>query len=226
MPDLPNMEKEPFKYKHAKSSWMSAVENLAIAEEIAAAGLAAGNLEEYMAEGGYSVYVAEVGAPPAGQGNFITAVPAIYAVYNALELIAKGYEYVAFPDDRLGKILRFLELVEAFNQRAYAAEQPVAALYHKYLNDETIPGLLHEFLQAQGKDVASILATRRFLAQNNYFNAMEDYEAFYFDAEQGKAFFQELLDDIVPLKEHMTMMQLSIDEDGIPKDNILALKIA
>jgi hypothetical protein len=238
MPDLKELQnpvpplmqeqpkKEEFRYKHAKSSWMSAIDNLDIVREICSLGARDGNIEDYMKEGGYGAYVFELGEPPEGQGNFISATPVVYALYNAMEMILKGYEHAAYPNARMTKVYKLPELIKNFKERAYSSEAEMNGFLDKYLNDDKLPALMAAFFKESGKTVDDIVNMRRYIGTNNYFNAVTDnFKALYYTPEEGKAFFNEVLDDIKPVGEHVTALQLDINEDGKPGELVSALQI-
>ncbi|MDR1016768.1 MAG: hypothetical protein LBL67_04820 [Coriobacteriales bacterium] len=217
---------EHFKLKHAKSMWMSAEQNLGIARDLAKMGGKEGNLEEYMAEGGYGNYLAEVVRPPRGQGNFISTVPLFYAIYNGIELALKAYDFAAYPEEKLKKVYKTPELVERVSARSIANDLSIMPLVDKYMDFVSLPPLLRDFLTANQMDVAAVLAKRRFIGSNNWFNAVEGYQDFFYTAEQGKAYFAEVLADVEPAVAVVERLMDDIDEDGVAGKLVSTLEAA
>ncbi|MDR2493558.1 MAG: hypothetical protein LBD25_08935 [Coriobacteriales bacterium] len=216
--------KENFNYKHAKSSWMSAAESLRLVAHLCDIGVVDGNLDSFMMEGSYHNYVVELGAPPAGTSYFAACVPMVFALLNSIELSIKGYEYAAYPQRAPRSPQRLSDLLDLFNAASYPKDPAVDALARKYTGDSA-PELIVRFLAQSGMKVGDLLAMRRFINNNNFFNVVEPFEQFCYGTEEGKRFFEEVGKDVAPARAGISGLIAAIDDDGVPSGAVLALML-
>jgi hypothetical protein len=219
-------EKENFKHKHAKSAWLSAGEDLILLTKLIDIGLEQGSIDEFMLEGRYSIMVEEIGSPPEGMADYRSLVPLTYQIYNSIEMLLKGYEYAAFPNDQLKSVPKLIWLLQRFEQYNYVQDATVAAYVRKYVDDASIPALLRDFLTESGLGVSHLINARRFINNNNFFSAVSNYKPYYFDYERGRAFFAELNGDVRPVLSHVEQLFANIDDDGNPGELVRSLQVS
>jgi hypothetical protein len=206
--------KENFNYKHAKSSWMSALEAFKLVGYLAEIGAAEGSIDSFMREGKFNQFYEEVAKPPEGQSDFRTCVPLVYTLINGIELYIKACEYAAYPERVPKAPPKLTDLLAAFAAAPYPKDEIVKGFINTYTT--AVPSLLERFLTGSGKTIADLLRMRRHYSFNGFFAAIEQYEPLLFDRAEGKHFFAELLADVTPVIPIVEAFVNGIDEEGNP----------
>jgi len=214
---------EEFRYKHAKSAWMSAIESFEIARGLAETGVDEGNIDAFMMAGSYRVYVEDVGAPPAGTSNFLTLVPLTFSVINGIELAIKAYQYAGHPDVAPRTMPKLPELIKQF-KADFPQEGLFGAFIDKYTNEAAMPALLARFLQENKLTALEFTGARRYLNNTNFFTVIEKYGPVFFTPGEGKAYFTELIADLKPVLARLAVLEADIDSEGVPGSLIQALR--
>jgi hypothetical protein len=214
---------ESYRYIHAKSSWMSAREALLMVEKLAEMGAEDGNIDSYMRQGIYGDYLQEVGEPESGTSNFIATVPLVYMIANGVELMLKGYYYAAHPDQAPRGPLKFNTLLEDF-RREFPEETQAGSFLTPYTADDRPPALLAAFLQANGMGMRDVYRERRFLNNTSFYSITERYKPYYYDWDEGRAFYQAVLEDVREILPVIDALQADIDSEGVPGDRVKALR--
>ena len=215
---------ENFSYKHAKASWITAFENFTLVKSFAEVGSRDGTIDSIMEEGNYRIYLEEMGASEEGYGNFVSCIPMIYTMLKGIELYIKAYEYVGYPERMPTAPKKLPELVEVFSAASYEKDAEVVAFIEKYTNRQP-PQLIDRFLKNSGKTMDDLLAARLQISVAGFFTTLMQYEPMAFTLEEGRVFFQELLEDIKPAITSCEKLLADIDENGVPGSLIAGLAI-
>ncbi|MDR1962108.1 MAG: hypothetical protein LBQ16_07490 [Gracilibacteraceae bacterium] len=204
----------PDRYKHAKSSWMSARESFALADYLAGVGEAEGSIDPVMREGKFRQYYQEVQAPPEGQSDFRSCVPLVYSILNGIELFIKACEYAAYPW-RAPKVRAFPSLLQAYAEGPYPKEQAFGHLIETYTGDGG-PDLLRKFLAGSGQTLRDLLTVRRHISYDGFFTALERYNPLFYTRAEGREFFRTVKSDVTPVILSAQALAKDIDDDGNP----------
>jgi hypothetical protein len=220
---------ETYRYIHAKSSWMSAREALQMVEKLAEMGSEDGNIDSYMRQGVYSDYLRTAGEPEFGTSDFIATVPMMYMIANSVELILKGYTYAAHPSDAPREPLKLDRMIKHFHEDfggsdATENEATIQAFIRTYTEDEQLPQLFAKFMQANEMSMDALYQERRFLNNTSFYQVVERYQPYLYTWEEGKPFYQKILEDVQSVLPIIEEMQADINSDGIPGEKVKALQ--
>ncbi|MDR0349958.1 MAG: hypothetical protein LBH64_00195 [Coriobacteriales bacterium] len=214
---------ESYRYIHAKSSWMSAREALQLAEKLAEMGAEDGNIDSYMSQGVYGDYLQQNGEPEYGTSDFIATVPMMYMVTHGVDLILKGYLYAAHPDEAPSSPPKLAEMIASF--RAELADEEIALDFiSTYSELDRLPELFARYLRESGKDLNELYKERRFLNNSSFYRIIDQYDSFMYSWEDGRRFYQEVLDDLRAILPLVEELQADIDSEGVPGDKVKALR--
>jgi len=213
----------PYRYVHAKSSWMTAAEELQTLKELAEVGGRDGTLDAFMKPGQYGSYLADMGQPEPGYSYFISVVPTVYSLINSIEQIVRGFNYVAHPDVSPKQVLKLADLLELFHSE-FAEQTVFTEFVDRYTDPGQLPELLSGFLQANGKTISDVFNTKRTLKSMSFFTIADGYSQPYpYTPEQGKPFFEQIAADVAKIAPLVQSLMQGIDDDGNPTPAIAAL---
>lgn len=217
-----------FNYLLAKTAWMSSGKYLLLIKKLVEScnALESGNLDAMMSEGKYREYAESHDTPPEGSSDARSLIPFIYSIYNSVEQLLLAYYYAGFPNDRLTFVPTFARLEAKFDEFGLAKNETITAYVHKYAHDEELPSLLKAMLEASGYGADHLKGTRRALENNNLFNVLDMYQPYYYTAEQGRLFFQEVYDDVNTVLAEVNLLIADVDDDGNVGSVVEALKVA
>jgi hypothetical protein len=204
---------------------MSAHETLRLAEKLAEIGAREGNIDSYMRQGVYDDYLQAVGEPEEGSSNFIATVPLMYAMTNAVELLVKGLMYVSHPGAVSKKIYKTPELIRIVREE-HPSETDILRFVDAYGSADGLPGLFADFLAENGLSIEEFYGARRYFAQTSFFSIVDRYKPFFYTIEQGKPFYQRILDDIAAVAPTLEALKDGINEDGVAGEYVSGLRIA
>ncbi|MDR1603775.1 MAG: hypothetical protein LBS10_03150 [Gracilibacteraceae bacterium] len=221
-----NGQKENFNYKHAKSSFMSALESFKLVHYLADIGEKEGNVDSVMRAGKFNQYFEEVLDLAPGQSDFRSAVPLVYTLLNGIELFIKGCEYTAYPERVPKAPPKLANLLTAFRGAVYPKPEPVVRLVEIYTTGEGIPALLARFLEKNGKAMNDLLTVRRFISYDGFFNVIEQYEPLLFGQAEGREFFAAVRAAVESALAPVETLMNDIDEDGFPGSLAKAMFVA
>jgi hypothetical protein len=212
-----------YRYVHAKSSWMSARDELVMVAEMAELGEKDGNLDAMMKDGLYGAYLAEVEAPEPGYSFFISVVPMVYSLLNSIELTMKAFNYVGHPTEAPKNVLKFADYLDKFH--ADFSEQTIFTTFiDTYTQQDNLPVLLKDFLVANDMQICDLFNIRRNTKSTSFFTLVEPFKPYPYSPEQGKAFFAQVKADASKIHQLLDCLQAGIDEDGNPTPAIEELK--
>ena len=214
---------EAYRYIHAKSSWMSAHEALLLAEKLAEMGAEDGNIDSYMCQGVYGEYIGEHGELKFGTSDFIATVPLVYMITNGVELIVKAYLYAAHPAEAPAGPPKLPAMLERFYTE-FVNEEAVCRFVRTYTVDAELPQLLGKFLRTNEMGLDELYCQRRFLNNTSFYSILERYRSYLYAWDEGKVFYQKVLEDVQSVLERIDGLQADIDSDGIPGDKVKALR--
>lgn len=219
---------DEFNYLLAKTAWMSANKYFQLLQKLVENNdaIEKGNLDTMMSEGSYKEYAAVHSAPPPGQYDARSLVPFIFSLYNSIEQLLLAYYYVGFPDQKLTFVPTYERLETKFFEFDLAKNQTITDYISKYSRDEELPALLKGLLDASGYGVDHFKTTRRALENNNLFNVLDKYQAYYYPVLEGKEFFAEVYEDVSTVMEIINLLIKNVDDDGSIGDVILTLKVS
>jgi len=217
---------ENFSYKHAKSSWMSAIEHLALVETLAGVGEREGSIDSALQASNYQDYLAGLSDPGLHKNNFLACVPLLFAILRSIELYIKACEYVGYPKRVPTRPINLPELLDIFSRATYEKDPAVEVFIEKYTSDDLLPELVSRFLEGSDKTMNDLLRVRLQLTDLALYRVLSEYESMVYDIEEGKAFFSELKHDILPVISSAEKLQGNIDENGIPGSLVLKLIVA
>jgi hypothetical protein len=202
---------------------MSAREALQMVEKLAEMGAEDGNIDAYMRQGVYGDYLKEAEEPEFGTSDFIATVPLVYMIANGVELLLKGYTYAMHPSEAPSGPLKTPAMLESFREDPIDNET-ISGFIKTYTEDEKLPELLAKFMKANEMGADDLYKERRFLNNTSFYQVIERYQSYLYTWDEGRPFYQSVLDgvsDVLPLIEEL---QADIDSDGIPGDKVKALK--
>ncbi|MDR2197772.1 MAG: hypothetical protein LBO07_07430 [Coriobacteriales bacterium] len=214
---------DSYRYVHAKSSWMSALEAFRLVEEAASLGAKSGNIDAYLQGLDYDENQRRLGDIPDGTSDFRATVPVLYLLTNGIDLMLKAFLYAGHPDRQPRTVPKTPELVAAFAAE-FSELTSLQAFVVTYTDSGLLPGLFAEFLAANEMDIAAFLSQRRHLSNTSFFTILERYRSFPYRWEDGRVFYAQLaekLKQVIPLLQEL---QTDIDSDGNPGVKVLALK--
>lgn len=213
---------ESYRYIHAKSSWMTSRDFLVEAKKMAEVGATEGNIDRIMKKGMYSEYLIMNGDPGPGKSDFIATVPLVYLMANSIEALIKGFNYVANPEVMIKSVPKFNELVAGFKSQ-FDELSDLQQFVATYTEEERIPQLLGDFIKANEMTVDEFFNTRRHIKNTSFLRLVDRYKPFIYDQDQGRVFYQQVLNDIAFVHPIIESYQLDINEDGVPGSKIESL---
>jgi hypothetical protein len=214
---------ETYRYIHAKSSWMSAREALQLAEKLAEMGAEDGNIDSYMRQGVYGEYLREAGELEFGTSDFIATVPLVYMILNGVELILKGYSYAAHPEVAPSGPPKLSVIREGFF-RDFTGESTISDFVRTYTEDDQLPGLLARFLQRNEMVLDDLYRERRFLNTSSFYHILDRYASYPYTWDEGRPFYQKVLDDVRSVLPLIEGLQADIDSEGVAGEKVKALR--
>lgn len=214
---------ESYRYIHAKSSWMSAREALQLAQKLAEMGAEDGNIDSYMRQGVYNDYLKAHGEPEFGTSDFIATVPMVYMITNGVELIIKGYLYAAHPEEAPSAPPKLPDMIARFKAE-FPDNDLMLGFVNSYTEDELLPELLGRFLAENGVKLAELYKERRFLNNASFFSITDRYQGMVYNWDEGKAFYQTVLEQVEAVLPVIEELQADIDSDGLPGAKVTALR--
>ncbi|MDR1013587.1 MAG: hypothetical protein LBL86_01220 [Coriobacteriales bacterium] len=214
---------ETYRYIHAKSSWMSAREALQLAEKLAEMGAEDGNIDSYMRQGVYGDYLQQAEELEYGTSDFIATVPLMYMVTHGVDLILKGYMYAGHPQEAPQAPPKLADMLERFRAE-FADETVVSEFIDTYIDPDKLPQLFAVYLREVGKDLDDLYKERRFLNNASFYRIIEQYKPYVYTWEDGKRFYQEVLEDLRSVLPVIEALQADIDSEGVPGDKVKALR--
>jgi hypothetical protein len=216
-----------FNYLLAKTAWMSAGKYLLLVKKLIedCKAVETGNLDKMMNEGSYRDYAEEQGAPSQERSDARALIPFVYSLYNSVEQLLLAYYYAGFPNDRLTFVPTFERLLDKFDSFDLAKDEVVTNYVHTYSYDEELPELLKGLLSASGYGVGHLKGARRALENNNLFNVLDQYQPYYYSAEQGRQFFSETYERVCAVLDVVNRLIAEVTDDGEVTEAVAALKV-
>jgi hypothetical protein len=202
---------------------MSAREALQLAQKLAEMGAEDGNIDSYMRQGVYNDYLKAHGEPEFGTSDFIASVPMVYMITNGVELIIKGYLYAAHPDEAPSAPPKLPEMIQRFKAE-FPDNDPILAFINSYTEDDLLPELFARFLAENGVKLAELYKERRFLNNASFYSITDRYQGMIYSWEDGKAFYQRVLEQVNSVLPIIDELQADIDSDGVPGERAAALR--
>jgi hypothetical protein len=104
------------------------------------------------------------------------------------------------------------------------AVKAIRSFIRTYTEDERLPGLFADFLQANKMTMDDIYGARRFLNNTSFQQVVDRYQQYLYTWDDGKAFYQEVLKDVRLILPIVEGLQADIDSEGVPGDTVKALR--
>jgi hypothetical protein len=104
------------------------------------------------------------------------------------------------------------------------AVKTIRSFIRAYTEDERLPKLFADFLQANEMTMNDIYGARRFLNNTSFNQVIDRYQPYLYTWDDGKTFYQEVLRDVRCILPILDGLQANIDSEGIPGDTVKALR--
>jgi hypothetical protein len=214
---------DSYRYIHAKSSWMSAIEDFRVVKKLAETGEASGNVDALLPPEAAEEYRLVVGTPVKDTSDFLATVPALYLLTDGIDLMIKAFFYAGHPKRQPRAVLKTAQLLQAFAEE-FGELTDLQTFVATYTDDDKLPPLFASFLAANEMSVAEFLKGRSHLRSAGFFDILERYRPFSYRWEDGRVFYAQLSKDLERVIAPLVELQTDIDSDGNPGPKVLALK--